>query len=112
MSEASVHERFPGTGIAVLCFDGVNGATARAGATAAHLKYVESVFEYINLAGPMYDATGTKTIGSLYVLRTTSEERARELIENDPYFKAGAFDSVRYQPFLPAAGHYIGGKIW
>jgi uncharacterized protein len=114
MSEntASVHDRFPGTGTVVLCFDGPQGESARAAATAAHLKYVESIFDEINIAGPMYDPSGVRTIGSLYVLKTKSAVRAHEIIENDPYFKAGAFEKVSYQPFLPAAGHYIGGKIW
>ena len=53
-----------------------------------------------------------QTIGSLYVLQTTDETEARQIVENDPYFKAGAFAEGRYQRFLPAAGHYIGGKIW
>ncbi len=109
---APVQERFAGTGFAVLCFDGPNGEQARAAATAAHLRYIESVLDDINIAGPMYDSAGVRIIGSLYVLRATSEGRAREIIEADPYFKAGAFATIRYQPFLPAAGHYIGGKIW
>ena len=51
-------------------------------------------------------------MGSLYCLATRSLARAREIIENDPYFAQGAFASVEYFPHLPAAGKYIGGKIW
>ncbi|HPF27944.1 MAG TPA: YciI family protein [Steroidobacteraceae bacterium] len=107
-----VHEKFPGTGFVVLCFDGPNGDAARAAATPDHLKYIESVLHEVNVAGPMHDPSGIRTIGSLYMLATSSEAAARALIENDPYFKAGAFAEVRYQRFLPAAGRYIGGKIW
>jgi hypothetical protein len=109
---AAVHERYPNTGTVVLCFDGPRGAEARVGATQAHLAYIDQVLPEINLAGPLFDAQGVKMIGSLYVLQTTSEARAREIVEADPYFKAGVFELVRYQPFLPAAGRYIGGKIW
>lgn len=95
-----------------LCFDGADAARLRPAATAAHLRYIDTVIDEINLAGPLYDATGRVNVGSLYVLRTTSEQRAREIVESDPYFQAGVFAEVRYQRFLPAAGHYIGGKIW
>ncbi|MBK6598748.1 MAG: YciI family protein [Proteobacteria bacterium] len=107
-----IQERAPGTGIVVLCFDGANGERARAAATVDHLKYVEAILHEINVAGPLFDPSGMQTIGSLYVLQTTDETEARQIVENDPYFKAGAFAEVRYQRFLPAAGHYIGGKIW
>ena len=89
-----------------------NEERARAAATVDHLKYVEAILHEINVAGPLFDPSGMQTIGSLYVLQTTDETEARQIVENDPYFKAGAFAEVRYQRFLPAAGHYIGGKIW
>lgn len=107
-----VHEKYPGTGFVILCLDGPNGEQARAVATADHLKYIETVMHEVNVAGPLYDPAGMRVIGSLYILATTNEARAHELIENDPYYQAGAFGEIRYQPFLPAAGRYIGGKIW
>jgi uncharacterized protein YciI len=110
--ETSVHDRYQDTAYIVLCRDGANGESARAAQTPAHLAYVETVLGDLNVAGPLYDDTGTKTIGSMYSLHTKSLERAREIIENDPYYKAGAFASVEYFPHLPAAGKYIGGKIW
>ncbi len=112
MSGASVHERFANTGVVVICRDGPQGPQVRAAATQAHMAYIETVLDEINVAGPLFDAAGVNMIGSLYTLRTQSLERARQIIENDPYHLAGAFASVEYFPHLPAAGHYIGGKIW
>jgi uncharacterized protein YciI len=112
MNSASVHQRFANTGVVVICRDGPQGPQVRAAATPAHMAYIETVLDEINVAGPLFDATGINTIGSLYSLRTQSLERARQIIENDPYRQAGAFASVEYFPHLPAAGHYIGGKIW
>ena len=109
---AVAQPRFATTAYVVLCRDGPNGPAARAAQTPAHLAYVEGVIGDLNVAGPLYDATGMTTVGSLYSLRTQSLARAREIIENDPYYKAGAFASVEYFPHLPAAGAYIGGKIW
>jgi uncharacterized protein YciI len=108
----AVQDRFPGTGIAVLCIDSPDAAAIRASAMQAHLRYIDTVIDEINLAGPLYDSSGRVGHGSIYVLRTTDEQRAREIVESDPLFKAGAFASVTYQRFLPAAGHYVGGKIW
>lgn len=96
----------------VLCRDGVAGAAARAAQTATHMAYIESVMDELNVAGPLYDESRAQPIGSLYCLHTRSLARAKEIIENDPYFLHGAFESVEYFPHLPAAGRYIGGKIW
>lgn len=112
MSQQNVHEQYPDTGYVVICRDGPKGPAARAAATAAHLAYVETILGDLNIAGPLYDDSGTRMIGSMYSLRTKSLARAREIIENDPYYKAGAFESVEFFPHLPAAGQYIGGKIW
>jgi uncharacterized protein YciI len=114
MNEAvvAVQSRFPGTGIAVSCIDGPDAPRIRAAAMKAHLQYIDTVLDEINLAGPLYDSSGTVGQGSIYVLRTTDLARARAIVEGDPLFKAGAFASVTYQRFLPAAGHYTGGKIW
>jgi uncharacterized protein YciI len=103
---------YEGTAYVVVCRDGPGGAAARAAATQAHLAYIETVLGDLNVAGPLFDETGKHTVGSLYMLHTRSLVRAREIIENDPFYKAGAFASVEYFPHLPAAGQYVGGTIW
>ncbi len=96
----------------VICRDGPNGPAARAAVTRDHLAYIETVLGELDIAGPLYDPSGKTMIGSIYSFRTTSLQRARELVESDPYFRAGVFATVEYFPHLPAAGQYIGGKIW
>lgn len=61
---------------------------------------------------PCTTTGGEAPVGSLYCLHTRSLARAREIIENDPYAKHGAFQSIEYFPHLPAAGRYLGGKVW
>lgn len=112
MKNTSVHDRFPNTAYMAICRDGPQGEALRAAATAAHLAYVETVLGDINVAGPVYDEQGLRTVGSIFCLRTQSLAQARAIIENDPYYKSGVFESVEYFPYLPAAGQYIGGKIW
>jgi uncharacterized protein YciI len=96
----------------VICRDGAQGPAVRAAYTDDHLAYIETVMDELNIAGPLYDEGGTQPVGSLYCLHTSSLLRAREIIENDPYHRHGAFASVEFFPHLPAAGKYIGGKIW
>lgn len=104
--------RFEKTAFVVVCRDGARGAAVRAAHTAEHMAYIETVMDELNVAGPLYDDGGNEPVGSLYCLHTKSAARAREIIESDPYYKHGAFESVEYFPHLPAAGKYIGGKIW
>ncbi len=105
-------QAYESTSYVVVCRDGPNGARARGANTQAHLAYIETVLGDLSVAGPLFDEAGRSTVGSLYVLHTRSLERAREIIENDPFYRAGAFASVEYFPHLPAAGKYIGGTIW
>jgi uncharacterized protein YciI len=100
------------TSYVVRCRDGASGEALRAAHTAEHLAYIESVMGEINVAGPLFDEDGQRVIGSMYCLQTRSLARAREIVENDPYFRAGVFESVEYTPHMPAAGLFIGGKTW
>jgi hypothetical protein len=104
--------RYEKTAYIVLCRDGDSGAAVRAAQTASHMAYIETVMDELNVAGPLYDESREQPVGSLYCLHTRSLARAKEIIESDPYFIHGAFESVEYFPHLPAAGRYIGGKIW
>lgn len=107
-----VHTRYPTACYIVICRDAPDGAEKRSGATAAHLRHIEECIDGFNVAGPMFDEAGTRAIGSVLVLRTQSAQEARALIERDPYFKAGVWDSIEVLPFFPAAGSYIGGTTW
>jgi len=100
------------TRIVVLCRDVPASGPLRVAAMAQHFAHIEAMLAEIDVAGPLYDAGGSRMIGSLFCLRTASAERARQLVEGDPYFKAGVWQSIEYLPFLPAAGEYVGGKTW
>jgi uncharacterized protein YciI len=105
-------QRHEKTAYVVVCRDGPNGSVVRAAQNAAHLAYIETVMDELNVAGPLYDEGREQPVGSLYCLHTSSLARAREIIENDPYVRHGVFATIEYFPHLPAAGKYIGGKIW
>ena len=108
----SVHDQHTDTGYVVLCYDAPGSAVKREAASREHLAYIETILAEINVAGPLYDESGTRTVGSMFCYRTKSLERARALLEGDPYFRHGVYASTDFLPFLPAAGRYLGGKIW
>jgi len=107
-----LHTKFPTACYLVICRDAPDSGPKRAAAMEAHMRHVERVIDELRVAGPFYDDSGTRQVGSMLVFRTQSAERARELTEADPPFAAGVWASIEVVPFLPAAGTYIGGTTW
>jgi len=107
-----VHEKYPTACYIVICRDAPDGAAKRKDATADHLRHIEQVIDELHIAGPLFDESGTRAIGSVLLLRTRDAHEARKLTERDPYFRAGVWESVEVLPFFPAAGGYIGGTTW
>lgn len=95
----------------IIARDGPDSAQRRADARQAHFAQVETIMDRVAIAGPLKDAGGAFT-GSLIVLDVADEAEARALVEADPYFKAGVWSDIEIHPFVPAAGGWIGGKIW
>ncbi len=96
---------------AVVAWDRPNSASVRADARTDHFAYIETVIDQIAVAGPMKDENGTM-IGSLFIIRAVDSESAVGLFQNDPYFRAGLWARWHIQPFMAAAGDWIGGKTW
>lgn len=99
--------------VVALCRDdpAVDTAALRATALQQHFAYIESVLDRLLVAGPIRDASG-KQIASLLIYDVDEIDAARQLLENDPYYRAGIYSDIEFSPFLPAAGRWIGGKIW
>ena len=94
------------------CTDREGSEEARRAALAEHLEYIESILNCIAVAGPARTESGGRPVASCFVYHTDDEQEARRLLENDPYFKAGIYADVALSFFTPAAGTWIGGKIW
>jgi uncharacterized protein YciI len=90
----------------------VDSVALRRQARDAHFAYIEGILDRLLVAGPLAGSGSPIHSGSLFVYRVDTEGEARELLENDPYFRAGIYGEVRLSPFTPAAGEWIGGKIW
>lgn len=63
----------------------------------AHLAYIDAT-GVVDQAGPLLDADG-QMIGSLVILDVDDMAAARDWADNDPYAKAGLFQSVDLIPW-------------
>jgi uncharacterized protein YciI len=65
-----------------------------------HLAYIKGGFaDRIVAAGPTLDPDLEGMNGSVFIIEFDSIEDAREFAANDPYAKAGLFESVVIRPF-------------
>jgi len=68
----------------------------------AHLDYIKET-GVVEMAGPFLDAGGTMC-GSLIVLEVDNMDAAQTWADNDPYKKAGLFQSVTLQEWKKVVG--------
>lgn len=78
----------------------------------AHLAYIETILDRILVAGPAGGTTNADFGLSVFVYDTDERGEAERLLRDDPYFACGLYGDVRLEPFVPAAGSWIGGKAW
>lgn len=95
----------------IVAHDGPEAGARRKAALSDHFAHIERVMDAIRVAGPLKDAQGTPRV-SLFIVEARDAAAARAFVEADPYFAAGVWDRIEVEEFLPAAGGWIGGKIW
>jgi len=83
--------------IALIARDKPGALQTRLDNREAHLAYIEET-GVVRQAGPLLDEAGGM-IGSLVILDAPDLEAARDWAENDPYARAGLFDSVELIPW-------------
>jgi uncharacterized protein YciI len=93
------------------CLDAPAAEQLRREHLAAHLAHVETVMDRLLLAGPLKQPDGA-VLGSLIVIRAETEAEARALLESDPYHRAGIWQTIRIERFVPVAGTLVGGRNW
>jgi len=98
--------------VIVYCKDRSGADDLRKELLAAHFAYIETILDRIAVAGPMREQAGESIRGSCFIYHTDDKAEASELLENDPYYKAGIYEQIDYHQFLGAAGSWVGGKIW
>ena len=78
--------------VALMARDKPKSLDIRKANRAAHLDYIEAT-GVVSMAGPFLDENGSMT-GSLVILDVADMDAARRWAENDPYAKAGLFETV------------------
>lgn len=84
------------------CIDKPDGLQARLAAREAHLAYVRDSGR-LRLGGPFLDEHG-EMAGSLLIVEAEDLNAARAFSADDPYVRAGVFQSVDIRPFRVTFG--------
>lgn len=95
---------------ACYCRDAEGSAGKREAHFASHLANIEANMATLKVAGPL--KVGDETVGSLLVVEADDAAAARAIIEQDPYYAAGVWDSIVVDKFLGVAGEWVGGATW
>ena len=74
-----------------------------------HLAHIEKTIGGIMVAGPIFTADGKSVCGSLLIYKTDNQQKAQEMLEADPYYKADIWQKISYNVFYGAAGDAVGG---
>jgi uncharacterized protein len=83
----------------IQCLDKTGQLALRMENRTAHLKYLEGFTREIITAGPLLTEDGQTMIGSLFLAEFPSRKEAEAFATNDPYRRAGLFESVTIIPW-------------
>ena len=83
---------------AAICIDKENSENLRLENRGDHIAHLKKVKDNMLLAGPFLTETG-RMCGSLLVFNGMKLEEIKTWLEEDPYSKAGLFQSVEVKPF-------------
>lgn len=83
---------------ALICTDKPGALQIRLDTRADHIAWLKAMGDRLKAAGPFLDDAGGMT-GSLVVIEATSRDEALAVAEQDPYARAGLFESVEIRPW-------------
>lgn len=85
------------------CFDVPGGLDKRTAVRPEHLDYLASQKDILRLAGPLLD-DDDQPIGSMLLVETADREGAARFAADDPYAKAGLFESFTIRAWRKSIG--------
>ena len=85
----------------IICHDKPGAVALRLATRPAHREYIQTVQSRLVHAGAMSNAAG-ETCGSLLVVEAADRAEAERIIANDPYSKAGLFESTAIRSYRVA----------
>jgi hypothetical protein len=83
----------------VHCSDKPNRGEVRQANRPAHVEYLKANVAKLIIGGPLLSEDGQSMIGSLLILDLPDRAAAEAFCAQDPYAKAGLFESVIIRPY-------------
>lgn len=83
---------------ALICTDKPGALQIRLDNRADHLAFLKAMGDKLKAAGPFLDDDGGMT-GSLVVIEAANRDEALAVASEDPYARAGLFESVETRPW-------------
>jgi len=90
---------------ALICTDKPGALDLRLATRDAHLEFLAANKDMIRLGGPFINEDASGMNGSLIIIEGNSVEEVRAVAEQDPYAKAGLFESVDIRPWKWTVGN-------
>ncbi len=91
---------------AVYCTDAEGSGPLRKEHMEAHLAHIENIGDKLMLAGPCPPDAENERGASFLVLEAESFAEARQIMESDPYSKAGIWNSITVREFKATVGQW------
>lgn len=83
----------------IYCLDKPDHEHVRLATRPAHLDYSRKNLDRMLIGGPLLSEDGVGMIGSMLVIDLPDRAAAEALMAEDPYTKAGLFESVTIRPY-------------
>lgn len=83
---------------ALICTDKPHSLQVRLDNRPAHIAFLTDLGDGLKAAGPFLDDDGNMT-GSLVIIEAANRDEALAISQEDPYAKAGLFESVEIRPW-------------
>ncbi len=84
---------------AIHCLDKPNSVDLRLANREAHVAHLKAHLDHLVSAGPLLAEDGQTMIGSLVIVDFADRAALDAFVENDPYAKAGLFQTVSVRPW-------------
>jgi len=89
---------------AIICTDKSDGGNLRTDNREVHLNYLKSKGDQLKLGGRTTSPDGEMATGSILIVDAESMAKAEAIANNDPFAKAGLFESVTVLPWTCGIG--------
>jgi uncharacterized protein YciI len=89
------------------CLDKPQSLDTRLANRPAHLAFLEGLGSTVRAGGAVLADDLKTPVGSMLIFEGESEKDIRAILADDPYARAGLFDSVTIRPWRQAVGNPI-----